>query len=410
MADPLQARVRVLIVDDDPDIQVLLSDVIADAPTLELVGVAGEADEAIQLAAQQRPDVAIVDVRMPGGGVAAAKGIRRSSRETQIIALSSSDERETVMAMLEAGAASYLLKDASAAAIVQSIIGAVAGESSLSGPVASGVIEELIHQRSQLRSQRSRMDAVRARIDQVLSDEDTWSIYLQPICSLQGETVVGAEALSRFRPAPEAPPYAWFAEAAEVGLRAELELLAVARALEHLTRLPAQVYLSLNASPSTVCEPRFRALIEGVESARLVVEITETAPVEDYDTLRRTLGQLRSLGVRFAVDDAGAGFASLRHILNLTPDMIKLDRTLIAGIERDRARQALAAGLTSFAGELGATLVAEGIETRTQLDALVSLGVDHYQGFFLSRPEPAACFSPHARQATESRLRELHDA
>ena len=92
--------------------------------------------------------------------------------------------------------------------------------------------------------------------------------------------------------------------------------------------------------------------------------------------------------MRLAVDDAGAGFASLRHILRLAPDFIKLDRTLIDGIERDRSRQALAAGLISFADKIEATIIAEGIERSAEVDALTALGVDYGQGFFIARPAP----------------------
>ncbi len=122
----------------------------------------------------------------------------------------------------------------------------------------------------------------------------------------------------------------------------------------------------------------------------MVVEITEAAPIDDYDQFAGSLRRVRRLGVRLAVDDAGAGFASLRHILNLVPDLIKLDGTLIAGIEGDRARQALAAGLISFAEVLGASIIAEGIESEGQLAALRALGVECGQGYFLARPQPLA--------------------
>jgi EAL domain-containing protein (putative c-di-GMP-specific phosphodiesterase class I) len=100
--------------------------------------------------------------------------------------------------------------------------------------------------------------------------------------------------------------------------------------------------------------------------------------------------QMKADGVRLAIDDAGAGFASLRHILRLDPDFIKLDQTLIRGIAKDRSKQALAAGLISFAEKIGATIVAEGIETAGELSALAQLGVRYGQGFYLARPVPLA--------------------
>ena len=133
---------------------------------------------------------------------------------------------------------------------------------------------------------------------------------------------------------------------------------------------------------------RVCALFSDDEAGRLVVEITEHAPVDDYDQLKKALDPLRERGLRLAVDDAGAGFASLRHILNLAPDIIKLDRTLIDRIDEDCSRQALAAGLISFADKIDAAIVAEGIEREEEVHALDELGVGFGQGYFFARPGP----------------------
>jgi EAL domain-containing protein (putative c-di-GMP-specific phosphodiesterase class I) len=110
--------------------------------------------------------------------------------------------------------------------------------------------------------------------------------------------------------------------------------------------------------------------------------------IDDYDTLRLWLDALGDRGVRLTVDDAGAGFASLRHTLQLSPDFIKLDISLIRGIDADRRRQALATGLIGFADELGAAIIAEGIETQAELETLRNLGVRYGQGYFLANPGP----------------------
>ena len=180
----------------------------------------------------------------------------------------------------------------------------------------------------------------------------------------------------------------WFAEADEVGLLRELELAAVRAALAALPALPDHVYLSVNVSPGTLATPGFLRLIAASDGARVVVEITEHARIHDYESLQESLVAVRELGARVAIDDAGAGFASLRHILRLEPEFIKLDRTLIDGIEGDRSRQALAAGLISFAEKIDATIVAEGIERPAEVDALTELGVRYGQGFFFARPAP----------------------
>jgi EAL domain-containing protein (putative c-di-GMP-specific phosphodiesterase class I) len=209
----------------------------------------------------------------------------------------------------------------------------------------------------------------------------------QPICTLAGSTV-GAEALARFRGPPARGPVRWFAEAGEVGLLRDLELAAVRAALKGLPELPEHVFLAINVSPATLCTPAFLRLVAGHDGARLVIEITEHARIDDYDHLSDALHALRDFGVRIAIDDAGAGCASLRHILRLEPEFIKLDRTLIDGIEADRSRQALAAGLISFAEKIDATIVAEGIERLAEVEKLSELGVRYGQGYFFARPGP----------------------
>jgi EAL domain-containing protein (putative c-di-GMP-specific phosphodiesterase class I) len=146
----------------------------------------------------------------------------------------------------------------------------------------------------------------------------------------------------------------------------------------------------LNFSPQTAVSDRLRDLLERADPSRIVVEVTEHAPVADYDELREALSGLRERGVRLAIDDAGAGFASLRHIIRLDPDLIKLDITLTREIETDPVRQALAVALVSFAEHIGATVVAEGVESELELEALRRAGVRHAQGFLLGRPGPLA--------------------
>jgi EAL domain-containing protein (putative c-di-GMP-specific phosphodiesterase class I) len=157
--------------------------------------------------------------------------------------------------------------------------------------------------------------------------------------------------------------------------------------------------MSLNLSPETTVSPRFLELLEQVPGERVVIEVTEHAAVEDYDALDPVLQRIRGRGGRLAIDDAGSGYASLRHILRLAPDVIKLDVTLTRDIGTDRARRALASALVSFAGEIGATIVAEGIETASEMEALRGLGVHQGQGFHLARPAPLEDLAVHLAPA-----------
>ena len=228
--------------------------------------------------------------------------------------------------------------------------------------------------------------AARARISGILETGQI-NTLLQPIVEMRGaRKVVGAEALSRFNATPLRPPNEWFAEAIEVGLGEELELLAIKNALRSLDQLPSNVYLAVNVSPTTIVNASLPLIYWGTNWSRIVVEITEYASVEDYAPLTTALGMLKQVGARVAVDDVGAGFANLRQIHNVEPDIIKCDLMLSRHVVDDRRSRAMVAALVSFARESGASVVAEGIETYEQLDALRDLGVHYGQGYLLGRP------------------------
>jgi EAL domain-containing protein (putative c-di-GMP-specific phosphodiesterase class I)/DNA-binding NarL/FixJ family response regulator len=399
-----KARLRVIVADDEPAVSAALAQLISDEPSFELVGVAADAATAISLAAAEQPDVMLVDVRMPGGGVAAVEGISRRSPATKVIALSGQGDRATVLQMLEAGVVGYLLKGGSIDEIVEAIKRAPEGQGSLSTELTGEIIEELTDQLSVGTKTRKKQETVKRRIRKALESVDALAIVFQPIVGLRDRSVVGAEALARFAGPPRRrAPNLWFDEAGTVGLRQALELVAADRAIEALPQLPPQVYLTINASPRTLTSAGFLRLISHADGSRLVAEITEHAPIHDYARLGDALTKLRALGMRLAIDDAGAGYSSLRHILELQPDLIKLDMSLIHGIHRDRSKQALAAGLISFASKAGSSIIAEGIERAREVETLVELGVSHGQGFFLGKPAPLPLGQTHQRQSQPRR-------
>jgi EAL domain-containing protein (putative c-di-GMP-specific phosphodiesterase class I) len=238
--------------------------------------------------------------------------------------------------------------------------------------------------REQLESEKRRLEW--SRIRSVL-DRDGLDVEFQPVFDLDDCRIVSLEALARFGVEPVRSPAVWFAEAAEVGLSAELELAAIRRALRRLDEFPPDVALSINVSPTTVLDVRFTELLRDVAD-RIIIEITEHAQVDDYDALQRALAPLRARGAQLAIDDVGAGFANLRHILRLAPDIVKLDLSLTQEIARDPAREALASSLVGFAEDVGASITAEGISSDEDLELLRALGVDYGQGFYLARPSP----------------------
>lgn len=225
----------------------------------------------------------------------------------------------------------------------------------------------------------------RGHLEQALLRGDPHIVY-QPIFNLQTGHVVALESLSRFATEPPRPPDAWFAEASELGLGPRLESLAANRALGSLDKLPPGVGIAVNVSPATLLSGSFADLLSAHDLTRLTLEITEHASISDYDQLLMGLAPYRALGLKISVDDAGAGYASMRHILNLEPDSVKLDISLTRRIDQDRKRRALAAALIAFAEEASLTIIAEGVETAAELAVLRQLGVDQAQGYYLSRP------------------------
>ncbi|HEX2032361.1 MAG TPA: EAL domain-containing protein [Actinomycetota bacterium] len=389
MAAEPGARTRVLLAEDEPTVAHVLGELISGDPSMELVGVARDAAEAAEMAGRTTPDVAVVDVKMPGGGgPRAAREIRERSPGTAILALSAYEDQSSVLQMLRVGAVGYLVKGGTVDQILEGIRRAVRGQSVLSAEVAGNVVRELAAHLARDERTSEQVEDRRRRVLSLLSGGGP-DIALQPIAELATGRVVGVEALARFREPPQRPDL-WFEEAAAVGLRTELEVAALRSALDRLPALPSGAYLSVNMSPAIAAEEAARETLAQTSSDRVVLEITEHAPVEDYDVLGQVLADVRSQGTRLAVDDAGAGFASLRHILRLEPDIIKLDITLTRAIDQDRARRALASGLIAFASEIGAAIVAEGIETREEIQALQDLGVEYGQGYFLARPAPEA--------------------
>lgn len=381
--------IRVLIADDEPGLRLALADLLAHEESMDLVGTAGDADEAIVLAERLRPAVALVDVKMPGGGGPhAARGIVSSSPDTRVIALSAFEDRPTVLEMLRAGAVGYLVKGTAADQIVDSIARVAEGGTSLSDEVIGGLVDTLTAQLRREEHERADREQRREAIERFVAGEGL-AIAYQPIMDLRTRELVGYEALARFRSLPTRPPDQWFAEAVELELGIQLELTAIQHAMRGLDRIPSHAYLSVNASHRAASTPRLLEIL-GPRAHRLVIEITEHEPIADYPRLGASLAALRARGARVAIDDAGAGFASLRHTLQLAPDHVKLDISLTRSIDIDRARRAMASALISFADEMGMVIVAEGIETQRELDTLLELGVRFGQGYYLAEPGPLA--------------------
>ena len=394
------ADIRVLIADDEKGVREALADLIEASDGMTVVAVAADADEAIAAAVRVRPGIAMVDVRMPGGGPKATRGILESCPHTRVLALSASGSRDTVLEMLQAGAAGYLVKGILPSEVIAGIRHVAVGETPLSAEVAGGVIDRV---RAQLDAEKQEHQRQQELLEQltIALDGDGLDMVYQPIFDLETRQVVGVESLARFSLEPKRPPNEWFKTAADLGLATRLEMTAVSRAVARRSQLPPGVFMAVNLSPEALMSPELVGVIPEGFADQLVIELTEHTPVLDYQALGLAFAPLRASGAALAIDDAGAGFASLRHILELAPQFIKLDISITQKIEHERVALALAVALTSFAGAIEARIIAEGIETASQLEALRSLGIRLGQGYHLAMPGPIEQLAELAKGETE---------
>jgi EAL domain-containing protein (putative c-di-GMP-specific phosphodiesterase class I) len=239
------------------------------------------------------------------------------------------------------------------------------------------IVQDLDEQRAQ---EQLHADIMR------LVERDSVAVAYQPIMDVRAQRCLGIEALARF-PKPFGPPDLTLAAAKTVGLGLELERLAIREAWKILPALAPEQFLALNVSPDALVELARRAnLRDDLPLSQLVVEITEHAAVASYAPLHSEIAPLRRQGLRIAVDDAGAGYASLRHVLELRPDFIKVDRSLIHGIADDHAQRVAVSAFLSLALDLGSTVVAEGVERPADLSTVADLGLQAAQGYLLGKP------------------------
>jgi DNA-binding NarL/FixJ family response regulator len=382
----LPERVTVMIADDDPSFLGALADLIAEEGSLELVGAAQDVDTGVKLACTYRPQVAVVDVRMPGGGgPKLAQAIKAASPETRVAALSMATDRSQVLEMLRSGATAYVLKDASNQEIVDTIRRTAAGQVSLSAEVTVGVIDEIVVQFERDEQEHEIEIRQRQRVERLLTGEGV-SVVLQPIVDLTSGRTAGYEALARFDAKPWTTPDVWFMEAEAVGLRGELEMTAIRIAVTKLEGIPADCFLSMNISANVIVDEGVVGELAAMAGAgRIVIELSESSKAEDYDALAAVFRRLHDVGFRLAIDDVGAG-VSLSHILNLAPDFIKLDIGLCRNVHNDEKRHALASAFADFSHKVKVAVIAEGIETPDEAACLKKMGVEYGQGFHLGRP------------------------
>jgi EAL domain-containing protein (putative c-di-GMP-specific phosphodiesterase class I)/AmiR/NasT family two-component response regulator len=387
---------RVMVIDDEPADVTFVSRILR---TAGLHKVSGFTDAHVALAAVRRwdPDLVVLDLHMLGlDGTAFLDALHASAATDDflpVLVLTADDSSASMRSALAAGANDYATKPVDPNELllrVRNLLSVRYCHENLKTHNAAMAAELRAH----TRLDREIADVDRDTRDRVIEQLRSGGpdIVFQPIVDLRGGEHVGYESLARFpHDLPPRRPDVWFAEAATVGLGVELELCAIETALEQVRHLGRGRFISINLSPTTLVSDECHDLLAGFPSDRIVLEITEHQAIDDYVTLTTTINDLRERGARLAIDDAGAGFASLRHILKLSPDFIKLDIGLTRDIDTDPVKRALVPALVGFAAETGALIIAEGIETAEELATLRRLGVDYGQGFHIARPLSLKC-------------------
>jgi EAL domain-containing protein (putative c-di-GMP-specific phosphodiesterase class I)/ActR/RegA family two-component response regulator len=367
LAPSSQARAqRVLVVDDDSVVR-NLHRWILERGGFE-VTTAGDGESALRALERADVDLVLLDVLMSGmSGLMVLEQLQHRSASVPVILVTGLSEIPELVAGLDSGADDYITKPCDPRELLARV-SAVLRRRRLATP---GAVERHV-------------EALDGTIREVIRNVRFDPVF-QPIVDLRTRSTVGFEALTRFHDG--ARPDMRFIDAHLMGLGDDLEVATLSAAIDSAKHLPAATSLHLNVSPRLLANSGLRDLLDRADRP-VVVEITEHARIDDYERINALLQELGD-GLRVAIDDAGAGYSSMTHILAISPHEVKLDKEWVRGVDVNVARQALVSGFVSFACTTGTTLVAEGIETEGEAAMLERLGVGHGQGYHLGRPKPS---------------------
>lgn len=389
-----------ILVVDDNKANLSLMGALLEGAGYENVVLIDDPLQVIDRVQRVKPDAILLDLHMPGLSgfdvLEELESVVDADDFLPVLVVTADLTTETRRRVLSAGAHDLLVKPVDVIEVVQRTKNLLETRrlNRQLRKTNRALNQRLLRQEETERKAAAEQERIRGAVVDVLSGSVMTSVF-QPIVDAEVGSIVGVEALTRFDTEPRRPPDQWFADAARVGMGFELELAAIRCALRRQDDLPHGAYLSVNCSPDVLAQPGIERLADEVDAARVVLEMTEHTAISDYSLVQARLALLRDIGFRVAVDDAGSGFASLNHILQLHPDIIKLDSGLIRNVDNDPAKRALVTAMVTFAQELGAELVAEGVETVEEFQTVRRLGISKIQGYLLGRPQtPPILISP----------------
>lgn len=377
------SAIRVLVADDEETVVDVLRALIGSDPSLRFVGAAHNAEDAIELTVRERPDVVLLDVRMPGGGgLRATREITKRCAPTKVVALSAHEDSDTVIGMISAGASAYVPKGDSTDKILRTIHRTMDANYMLTEQQPQLTLASPMLPR---RTQQSTAVA-KAILEGAITAE------FEPIADLATGRIAGLDARPRVATLPHRSYDTWLADAEAADLLLDMEMAAFRASLSALPMIPEDLFLEFEVTQSTATEGRFRRAIRRPIAPRIVLGFsplaaTNAATLEAADP-GGILATLRGRGVRIASRDAGPGVASLRHLSVLSPELVRLDETLVRALGQSFSSHSIAAAVAACASDVGARLIAPGVSSPEQLHELWNLGIELVQGPIVGEPIP----------------------
>ena len=375
--------IRVLVADDEETVVDVLRALIGSDPSLRFVGAAHNAEDAIELTVRERPDVVLLDVRMPGGGgLRATREITKRCAPTKVVALSAHEDSDTVIGMISAGASAYVPKGDSTDKILRTIHRTIDANYQLAEqPPQLTLISPMLPRRTQQSTA-----VAKAILEGAITAE------FEPIADLATGRIVGLDARPRVATLPHRSYDTWLADAEAADLLLDVEMAAFRASVSALPMIPDDLFLEFEVTQSTATEGRFRRAIRRPIASRIVLGFsplaTTHAPALEAADPGGVLATLRGRGVRIASRDAGPGVASLRHLSLLSPEIARLDETLVRTLGQSFSSHSIVAAVSACASDVGARLIAPGVTSQEQLDELRNLGVELVQGPLVGNPIP----------------------
>lgn len=372
----LFAQARVLVVDDEPSVSKALSRMLASAG--HVVTVSAEGAKAIELLSATPFDVVVSDIQMPGmDGLTLLRQIRAHDLDLPVVFVTGSPNLDTAIEAIEHGAFRYLAKPIEQSKLVEAVENAA--RLHVVARLRRETVEEF-HNR-----QLGDRAALESRFDAGLAS--LW-MAMQPIVSWRDRSTYAYECLLRTEEPTLRNPMDFVDASERLDKRATLGRVIRRRIAHQLADVPDGVNIFVNLHPHDLTDEDLLgdtgAL--GPFASRVVLEVTERAALDDVHGLVPAVTRLRQLGYRIALDDLGAGYAGLSSFAQLQPEIVKVDMSLVRGIDRSQTKRKLFGAFADLCRDLGTAIIAEGVETAEERDCLVSLGGDLFQGYLFARP------------------------